>query len=308
MNYPKIRLSNGQIEADVFLPDAENGYYRDSRFDWSGMIDQIRMGDHTFLCSSEVTHDKNFRASGTAEELCMGILGTPGPLGYDEAKIGGIFIKPGVGVLEKQSDEDYQFEKPYCILQPGAWKVERGTDWVEFIQTIDNVNGWGYCYKKRISLPADKLGVVIARTFENIGEKAIDTTHYCHNFMLLDDEPIGPDYEIRLPFAPAIGDEELFGRVATAENNIVFSEQIPGNDGFAWGSFTGFNPDDNYSFGVVNKKTGTGLHIEGDTPMMRFHLYCQQLMICPEPFVRVKAAPGETFAWQTKYLMLNLNS
>ncbi len=121
MNYPKIRLSNGQIEADIFLPDAENGYYRDSRFDWSGMIDQIRMGDHTFLCSSEVTHDKNFRASGTAEELCMGILGTPGPLGYDEAKIGGIFIKPGVGILEKQSDEDYQFEKPYCILQPGAW-------------------------------------------------------------------------------------------------------------------------------------------------------------------------------------------
>ncbi len=53
MNYPKITLANGEIVTDIFLPDAEKGYYRDARFDWSGMIDQIRMGEHTFLCSSD---------------------------------------------------------------------------------------------------------------------------------------------------------------------------------------------------------------------------------------------------------------
>ncbi|RKY14419.1 MAG: hypothetical protein DRP52_00030 [Planctomycetota bacterium] len=50
------------------------------------MADQIKWNGHTFLCSSAVTADMDFRACGTAEELCMGIAGTPGPLGYDQTK------------------------------------------------------------------------------------------------------------------------------------------------------------------------------------------------------------------------------
>ena len=303
MNYPRITLSNEQVEVDIFLPDAEKGFYRDARFDWSGIMDQIRCGEHTFLCSSAVTHDKVFRASGTAEELCMGILGTPGPLGYDEAKIGEGFIKPGVGILEKHSDEAYRFEQPHKILQAGVWDIQHGRDWIEFSQTLD-LNGWGYCYTKRISLLKDKPEIVVERAFKNTGTKHIDSTHYCHNFLLLDDMPVGPDYEIKLSFTPAIGEEEMFGRVKTETDGITFNEAIPGDDAFAWCMLNGFDSSENYSFDVINVKTQTGLRIEGDTPMSRFHLYCQQFMICPEPFVRLNVKPGETFSWQTKYSIL----
>jgi len=137
-------------------------------------------------------------------------------------------IKPGVGILEKHTDDAYQFEQPHKIIQPGSWDIRHGEDWIEFRQEIDDVKGWGYRYTKRVSVSGDKPEVVIARELENVGSREIDTTHYCHNFhnfMLFDDEPVGPDYIIRLPFAPKIGDEEFFGRVATDDNDIVFSQR-----------------------------------------------------------------------------------
>ena len=33
-DHPKAALSNGLVKAVVFLPDAKDGYYRASRFDW----------------------------------------------------------------------------------------------------------------------------------------------------------------------------------------------------------------------------------------------------------------------------------
>ena len=48
----------------------------------------------------------DFRACGTAEELCMGIFNTPGPLGYEEADVGDGFIKPGAAEQIVRDDID----------------------------------------------------------------------------------------------------------------------------------------------------------------------------------------------------------
>lgn len=39
--YPHVVLSNGNIEMSVFLPDAVKGFYRNTRFDWSGIVWQL---------------------------------------------------------------------------------------------------------------------------------------------------------------------------------------------------------------------------------------------------------------------------
>ena len=300
-DYPRIKLIAGQLEANIFVPCPENGYYRGSRFDWSGMTDQIKWKGHTFLCSSSVTADMDFRACGTAEELCMGIFNTPGPLGYEEAGIGQGFIKPGVGILERNSDENYSFGKKYKIIQPVKWTIQSGKNWIEFTQRLTDYNGWGYRYTKRITLSKDKPEIVIARTLENLGSKTIDTTHYCHNFLLFGDDPVGPNYEIKLPFTPEVDSDELNGFVKIDNDKIGFHKDIPDGE-FAFGSFAGFDRDKNYSFTVENKKTKIAVRIEGDLPFERFHLYCQQKMICPEPFVKLLVEPNKKAQWQTKYL------
>ena len=37
INPPEATITNGLIEVHLYLPDTENGYYRATRFDWSGV-------------------------------------------------------------------------------------------------------------------------------------------------------------------------------------------------------------------------------------------------------------------------------
>lgn len=47
-DYPKLQLDNGEIRVSIFLPDAERGYYRGTRFDWSGIIERVEYDGHRF--------------------------------------------------------------------------------------------------------------------------------------------------------------------------------------------------------------------------------------------------------------------
>jgi hypothetical protein len=41
-DFPEARISSGTLDAKLYLPDAEKGYYRGTRFDWSGVIYSLR--------------------------------------------------------------------------------------------------------------------------------------------------------------------------------------------------------------------------------------------------------------------------
>src|SRR5512146_2079582 len=45
---PQATLTNGQIRVEVYLPDAGNGFYRGTRFDWSGVIASLEYQGHSY--------------------------------------------------------------------------------------------------------------------------------------------------------------------------------------------------------------------------------------------------------------------
>ena len=47
-DYPQAEISNGQIRATLNLPSAQKGYYRGTRFDWSGLIGNLGYESHTY--------------------------------------------------------------------------------------------------------------------------------------------------------------------------------------------------------------------------------------------------------------------
>jgi hypothetical protein len=47
-DFPQAEISNGQIMAKIYLPDAKNGYYRSTRFDWSGAVYSLQYKGHDF--------------------------------------------------------------------------------------------------------------------------------------------------------------------------------------------------------------------------------------------------------------------
>src|SRR5258708_13624523 len=48
-DHPKVVLTNGKLDALVFLPDARNGHYRSARFDWSGVVGCVSLNGHKFF-------------------------------------------------------------------------------------------------------------------------------------------------------------------------------------------------------------------------------------------------------------------
>jgi len=297
MEFPQIVISNDALKLTIYLPDAEKGRYRGARFDWSGMIARAEFGGRTvfgpFRAKNDPAgHDTN--VSGPAEEFDM-----DSPPGYADAKPGEPFMKIGVGLLERGKEAKYGFPLPYKIAKAGEWKVTSGKDWVEFRQDLA-CGPWAYAYTKRIGLAAGGAGFTLAHTLRNTGTKPLDTTTYCHNFTLIDDDPVGPDYRVTFPFdlvaKAARGTFESKGR------EIAFPEEVKGS---VWVAFeTGTGKAEYNQVTVENRRTGTGVKIVGDRPVAEWRFYAEKTAACPEPFLRIQAAPGAEEKWQTQYTLL----
>ena len=66
----------------------------------------------------------------------------------------------------------------------------------------------------------------------------------------------------------------------------------------AW--YTGDRVED-YDFTVSNKKTGASVRITSDKPLSNFMFWSVPTTLSPEPYIKVRALPGETFSWNIKY-------
>src|SRR4051794_34267856 len=274
---PHVTLSRGGLTVTVLLPDARSGYYRATRFDWSGLVARVNLGGHTFYAPWKRTHDPhNFEdALGTAEEFgTAGPDDRSGPLGFVEAKPGGRFVKIGVGVLQKPDAQPYQFSRAYPVVRFGTWTVRHGQDWIEFTQELAE-DGWGYRYAKRLALTGS--GFTLSRRLQNTGARRLVTDHYGHNFTLIDDDPIGPDYRVRFPFS-VTAKESLNGFAETSGKQIEFRKALQHGATDTGDQIdtplTGFGAsagDDEFT--VENSRTGAAIRVRGDRPLFGFHFY-----------------------------------
>jgi hypothetical protein len=107
---PQAEISNGVIHAKLYLPDAANGYYRATRFDWSGVVASLEFQGHNYFGVWFPHYDPKLHdaITGPVEEYRTGESG----LGYDEAKVGGTFVRIGVGLLKKPQEERFGSSKP----------------------------------------------------------------------------------------------------------------------------------------------------------------------------------------------------
>jgi hypothetical protein len=309
-DFPHLRIRNDLARLKLYLPAGGKGYYVGSRFDYSGVVARAEHKGHTFFGPWQKrdpkTHD---HIMGTAEEFSMFH-----PPGFDEVQAGGVFYKIGVGELArketvrknkqtgKQEPEPYGFQRNHRIARFGTWEVKHGKDWVQFVQEFQGRRDWGWHYTKRVALVKGAAMFTISRRLENTGRKAIDTTHYCHHFTIIDDVPIGPDYRISLPFEARA--KELKGTAAEVrDRQIVFTRPLgPGQT--VWIDLGGMRGAafDNACV-IENRKTGASLKITGDRPVVMYRFWSAHRAACPEPFVAVKLRPGQSMTWSNTYTL-----
>lgn len=297
--FPKLELDNGIIQVAIYLPDAGNGYYRGTRFDWSGIIERVDYDGHRFYAPLHTEHNplRHDSVSGPAEEFAMF-----NPMGFAEAEAGESFVKIGVGLLAKGDSDEYQFHGDYRLIRAGEWDIEHGTDWVSFDQDLEGERGWAYRYRKTIRLAADQAGFVIEHRLENSGTKTIDINNYNHNFTLIDDVPYGPDYRVEFPFST---DESMpINNLAWFRANAIEVEKPLRQESLWIPVFEGTDPG-GYNVALVrNNKTGAAVEFRGDAPITRMVFWAVERAACPEPFIRINLAPGQVKEWSSRYRFL----
>lgn len=295
---PSTEIGNDEIKIAIYLPDAEKGYYRGSRFDWSGLIQRVDYKGHSFFGDWKTTHDPlNYEdANGTASEFSM-----TSPLGYAEAAPGEDFIKIGIGKLRRIDRSAYLFSTNYKVSQPFPWEIEQGKDWIEFRQTASEFRGFAYQYVKRIEIDSAKPVFTISHTLKNTGSKKIETDHYCHNFTIIDDDPIGVHYRLEFPFGVKAR-RSLKGIAETRDKQLVFVKNL--TTGSLFTELDGPEPiPEHNDFIIRNVQSDASIHIQGDKAPYKINFYAAPLAVCPEPFIEIVVDPGQTYSWRDTYTL-----
>jgi hypothetical protein len=301
-DFPKAVLSNGPVQAVVYLPDPQKGYYRSTRFDWSGVVPCLTFKGHTYFGVWFKRYDPlvNDSITGPVEEFRSsdGLSS----INYDEAKPGDLFLKPGVGVLRKVDDSPYKFGFAYPIVDGGKWTVRSKRTEVVFTHHLQSTLGYAYVYDKTLKLDKHQPILILEHRLKNTGTKPIDTQVYDHDFFVLDDVPTGPGMEVHFPFEPQ-AKRPLEPHAKIDGKSIVYLEELTsGPRQSATSYLTGYssNPAD-YDFTVENRTSGVGVEQTSDSPIAQLNFWSIRTTICPEAYIHITVQPGETKTWTIRY-------
>jgi hypothetical protein len=301
--FPQAEIASPTLQARLYLPDPEKGYYRGTRFDWSGVIASLRYRGHEYFGEWFARHDATHHdaITGPVEEFRVGET----TVGYEEAKPGESFLQIGVGTLRRPDEPAYRRFDTYELVDPGEWGVVTAADRVELTHVLHHPAGWAYRYTKVVRLEPDRPELVLEHRLENTGTRTLAVSVYDHNFFVIDAQPTGPDLVVTFPFeARAIGDlkglAELRGRELRYLRGLREGET-------AMTEIEGFGRTAaDYDLRVENRKTGAGVRLVGDRPISKIIFWSIRTTLCPEPYIDLEVAPGQETRWTLRYQLYTL--
>ena len=291
---PQVEISNGLITVKLYLPDAEQGYYRGSRFDWSGVIPELKYKGHDYFGQWFRVYDPKIHDAicGPTEEFSA--------IGYEQAPVGGEFIRIGIGGLRKPAENSFERFGYYELSNPGKWTVKKAKDYVVFTHQLKDVAGYSYVYEKKVRLVKGKPQMVLEHRLKNTGKKTIQTDVYCHNFFTIDHQPTGPNSVVKFAFPASAARESPAARINGQQ--IEFIRELSPRESVFWEEIQGHNKSvKDYDFRIENVKTGAGVRITADRPVSKIVFWSSATTQCPEPYIDINIQPGETFSWTITY-------
>ena len=268
-------LEQGALFVEVTVDDAALAEKFGPRFDRSGSVTKLRWEGQEFV-----------HPWGLADEF--GLEGD-GVLGYDEAGVGGTFLKIGVGELRRLSDVAYFHSERYPVVQQPALEVVAHAESVRVRQTGRHENGYAYAYEKTYRITAERA-LEISYSLRNSGTRAFTVRHYNHNFLRFGDEEPGVEYRVETRFGVRVE----VGRGFDADANLFVLRR-------AGGGYLSGRPATGPSSSFTVSTAKARLRVEGDFPPVRFAIWVGEGAFSPEVFGEVTLAPAQTAEWRRTY-------
>lgn len=296
--YPILRISNRAVSAVVCPPDAANGYYRSTRFDWSGVVRDLRCRGHRYVAPWQTRHDplRHDGLTGPVDEFT--------PVGYERARPGEEFLKIGVGTLRRFSEDPYDRFRLHEIVNPGIRETITARDRVEFRHRLLS-DEYGYDYRKTLRLTPEP-GLRIEYALKNLGPAILSGYVYNHNFFTLDRMTTGPETEIRFPFRPSGTWREAYDCVELTRDGIRFNRELRRGEVVFMGDLHSPDPATRrYEFSIRNLRTEAGIRTSGSGELSHMVFWAHANVACLEPYTSFQVFPGETGVWQINYELLD---
>jgi hypothetical protein len=308
---PQAEIHNKQLRLTIYLPDSQNGFYKGTRFDWSGVIGDLEFSGHHLYRpwfnsvdpsvrdyvykGDDIVASANTAMTGPAEEFQE-------PIGYASAKPGDTFLKIGVGLLRKADDTPYFFGKHFEIADGGKRTIHKTAHSITFEQVLGGpASDYGYVYTKTIRLVGDSSQMVIEHHLKNTGKLPLETKLYDHNFFTVDGLGVGTADSVTVPYdiQPTRPPDAKFARIDG--KTATYIADLKGEDRVAYG-LQGFSNDPkDYNFTVVNRAAPVQVQIVGDRPLINASLWSIRSILAVEPFIDIQADPGKEFSWTYTY-------
>lgn len=286
------QLQNEQLGVKI----AELGeVYRGTRFDGAGFITGVELnGRHQFCVPESLAPGSGTGGIGLCSEF-----GIKEAIGYEETRVGEPFPKLGVGLLTRPDEAEYRFYREYACARFETQVEQKSAQQICFTTQSAECRGYAVRVQKEIEISGNTLSVTY--TVENTGSRVVSTDEYSHNFLGIDGYAVGPDYVLKLPFAPKIWSDEpdtLEGLVF--EGDHVTWERRPEKDFyFRMDTFDGRETP--WLWELRHRPSGLTVRELSKLPLSSAAVWGHGHVISPEMFVAVHVAPGERQSWTRTY-------
>lgn len=284
-------LKNNSLEVHFDLP-LEG--YNFSRFDWTGKITEISF-KNVPVTTTERTDKVNPNHFGRG---LYNEFGIETALGFEEARPGEWFHKIGVGALQK-TDAPYLFSAPYKI-RPTQFEVTREANKLIVVCHSESLNGYAYELKKEISL--QEISLTIQYQLNNTGQKPITTDEYVHNFMGINQDLIGKEYELRFPFEL---DQDAFDMLVNPEGKMGFGKREVSFNATPQEQFFVSHLNGTQKvpalWELLHLKSKIGIRETGSFSTQKVNLWGWKHVVSPELFHQISVQPGDTSKWSRTY-------
>lgn len=279
---PQVDISNGVLHARLYLPDTTTGYYRATRFDWSGVMPVLEYKGHNFITQWFPKY------APTIHDAIIGPVESFTPMDF-----AGDFVQIGVGALVRPDTARYNPFRYYPIRDAGVWKVTVSRREVGFSQRLDG----HFVYTKKVVLVKGKPEMLLVHTLKNTGHRVMETDVFDHNFFRVDSGLTGPGSVLKFRFVLAA--EQQRGPAEIRGDSIVILRQLTGKES-VYGILHGYS-DQADDYDIRLETAITGIRIRADRPISKLAYWASPTILCPEPYIHVRVDPGKTFSWTIHY-------
>jgi hypothetical protein len=314
-----IVLRSERLAVEISQP---GDVYRGTRFDWTSFITQVTLdGQHTFCTRESLKPGHGTGGMGLCSELCNEKL-----IGYADAQPGEAFPKLGIGLLRRPAADNYSYLRTYEIVQLFPVHLDASAD--KLTIEVEPIDCRGYAARLQKTLKVTGNWLEVAYRMENTGSQPIDTHEYAHNFICIDQQLMGPDYRLHLPYPIQMENVAASYRsllpavvrkviphvlidklIDTLLGQGLHALAIDGGDmSFrftpkTWFFFrqAAFHQSESYQWEIKHLAKGIGLREYDDFPPARVAVWGEAHVISAEVYIDIVLQPGEVKTWSRRY-------